>query len=168
MKKQLVISLLLQLQTIFSLTVEHKVDTYALAKRIRTKIKGDVYLRGSPEYESARAVHNGACRAIYPLLITTPRSTSDVSVLVRTASKYNLEISVRSGGHSYQCLGVKDGSLHIDLRALNKVVILSPHLVVIGSGNNFGRILKLVPPEKYTMIHGNSLSVGVGGFIQVC
>ena len=52
------------------------------------------------------------------------------------------------------------------MRALNKVVRLSDHMVAIGSGNNFGRILKIVPPEKYTMIHGNSLTVGVGGFIQ--
>jgi hypothetical protein len=61
---------------------------------------------------------------------------------------------------------LQDNSLHIDLRALNKVQKISPHLVALGSGNDFGRVLEILPPEKYTLIHGNSLSVGLGGFIQ--
>ena len=36
-----------------------------------------------------------------------PLSTQDVSVAVKFAVYYDLKISVRSGGHSYQCLGTK-------------------------------------------------------------
>ena len=82
-------------------------DVYKLADELRNNMKGYVFLRGSPEYESARAVHNGACRNIFPLLITKPLVTEDVSVIVKTSVKYNIALSVRSGGHSFQCQGTK-------------------------------------------------------------
>ena len=66
-----------------------------------------MFLRGSPEYENARAVHNGACRNIFPLLIVKPRNSEDVSAIVTVAVKYGIELSVRSGGHSFQCQGTK-------------------------------------------------------------
>ena len=82
-------------------------DVYKLADELRSNMKGYVFLRGSPEYESARAVHNGACRNIFPLLITKPLVTEDVSAIVKTSVKYNIALSVRSGGHSFQCQGTK-------------------------------------------------------------
>ena len=82
-------------------------DVYKLAEELRNNMKGYVFLRGSPEYESARAVHNGACRNIFPLLITKPLVTEDVSAIVKTSVKYNIALSVRSGGHSFQCQGTK-------------------------------------------------------------
>ena len=36
-----------------------------------------------------------------------PLLTQDVAFVVRIANYYGLEISVRSGGHSYQCQGTK-------------------------------------------------------------
>lgn len=81
--------------------------TYQLAKEIRRNIKGFCHVRGSPEYELARPVHNGICRAIFPKLIVKPIGTDDVSAIVRIAHKYDMDFSVRSGGHSYQCQGIK-------------------------------------------------------------
>ena len=74
---------------------------------LRSSISGYVLFRGSPDFETARAVHNGGCRNIYPLILVKPLSTQDVSVAVKFAVYYDLKISVRSGGHSYQCLGTK-------------------------------------------------------------
>ncbi len=85
-----------------------KVDAFEVAQKLRSGLshRAGVYLRGSPEYESARPVHNGACRAIYPLLITVPMNTEDVSLIVRVANYYGLELSKRSGGHSFSCQGI--------------------------------------------------------------
>ena len=91
-------------------------DVYKLADELRNKMKGYVFLRGSPEYESARIVHNGACRNIFPLLITKPLIDEDVSAIVKTSVKYNIALSVRSGGHSFQCQGTKVCVLKITQR----------------------------------------------------
>ena len=82
-------------------------DFFEMVQELRDSIRGYVFFRGSPDYETARAVHNGACRNIFPLLILKPLETEDIAAAVRFAVKYGLEISVRSGGHSYQCLGTK-------------------------------------------------------------
>ena len=59
-----------------------------------------MFLRGSPEYENARAVHNGACRNIFPLLIVKPLNSEDVSVIVNVAVKYGIELRVQSSRNS--------------------------------------------------------------------
>lgn len=84
-------------------------DFSGLARDLRQLIHGRVFPRGSPYYERFRAVHNGACSHIYPGLIARPVSTEDVSQIVRFARERNVEISIRSGGHSYQCQGTKQG-----------------------------------------------------------
>lgn len=127
---------------------------------------GNAYVRGTAEYEHRRPVHNGACRNIYPAIVAVPHSTEDVSLAVKTAVQHGLPVSFRSGGHSFICQGIRHGALHIDVRNLDHVKLLSPHQVAFGSGTNFGKVLKVVPPEKYTMIHGQSLTVGVAGFLQ--
>jgi hypothetical protein len=88
-----------------------EIDVLKFAQRLRNRISGDVYLRGSPEYETARPVHNGACRDIYPLMIVRPKTTEDVSVTVQVTVSSGLELSVRSGGHSFQCQGTKVNKL---------------------------------------------------------
>ena len=35
-----------------------------------------------------------------------------------------MEVSVRSGGHSYTCQSIKEGGIHFDLRRLDKVEIV--------------------------------------------
>ena len=49
---------------------------------------------------------------------------------------------------------------------MNVVEKLSDHVVRLGTGTNFKRALSIIKPEKYTMVHGQSLSVGIGGFVQ--
>ena len=82
-------------------------ESYSIKSELQRQIRGLVHLRGSPEYETSRPVHNGLCRDIYPLLIVKPFDTEDVAACVKIATKYGIELSVRSGGHSYQCLGIK-------------------------------------------------------------
>ena len=51
------------------------------------------------------------------------------------------------------------------MRRMNKVRLASPHLLELGPGSTWDRVLKLVPPSKYTIIHGQCRSVGIGGYI---
>ena len=53
-----------------------------------------------------------------------PESTADVAAAGRAARAGGLEVSVRSGGHSYTCQSIKEGGVHFDLRRLDKIEVV--------------------------------------------
>ena len=62
--------------------------------------------------------------------------------------------------------GTKHDSVHLDLRRLNQIEFKAPyHAVRLGPGAIFKNVLKKVPQKKFTVIHGNALNVGVGGYL---
>ena len=36
---------------------------------------------------------------------------------------------------------------------------------ILGPGSTWGRVLKKVPTDKFTMVHGQCLTVGIGGYL---
>jgi hypothetical protein len=82
-----------------------------VAKVIKSSTLADVHMKGSVMYEKRRELKNGMCKYIYPDLVVVPKSTEDVSKIIKVANHYNTPISVRSGGHSYTCQSVKPGNL---------------------------------------------------------
>ena len=81
-----------------------------VANAIRTTTFANVYRKGSTMYEMKREVKNGLCRFMRPNLIAVPKSTQDVSKIVKIARYYHIPISVRSGGHSFICQSIKNGN----------------------------------------------------------
>ena len=61
--------------------------------------------------------------------------------------------------------------LHLDLRELNTVRLVKWRgsqtglAAVLGTGNTWGRVLSFIPPTKYSLVHGQCLNVGVGGYL---
>ena len=61
--------------------------------------------------------------------------------------------------------------LHLDLRELNTVRLIKWRrsqtglAAVLGTGNTWGRVLSFIPPTKYSLVHGQCLNVGVGGYL---
>ena len=61
--------------------------------------------------------------------------------------------------------------LHLDLRELNTVRLVkwrrsqSGLAAVLGTGNTWERVLSFIPPTKYSLVHGQCLNVGVGGYL---
>ena len=87
--------------------------------------RGSIHPHHSYGYEKYRKVQNGACnRVLFPLVIIRPASTYDVAVGIKVARSHYIDISVRSGGHGYTCNNIKNGSLHFDMRRLNKVELV--------------------------------------------
>ena len=60
--------------------------------------EGDVLVPDSPEYDSARAVWNGAVDR-RPQYVVRCAGTDDVRAAVRVARELGLPIGVRGGGH---------------------------------------------------------------------
>ena len=86
-------------------------DYKEVAQVLKTSTYADVYMKGSPMYEKRRKLKNGMCKYIFPDLVVVPKSTEDVSNIVKTAYHYHIPISVRSGGHSYICQSIKPGNI---------------------------------------------------------
>ena len=82
-----------------------------LGKELSRSIKGEVLVRGSVAYEKRRLIHNGLCTHLYPDWIVVPERTEDVVEIVKITNKYNVPMSVRSGGHSFTCTSTKQGKI---------------------------------------------------------
>jgi FAD/FMN-containing dehydrogenase len=83
---------------------------------------GQLLTPGQPEYETARAVWNGAIDR-KPAVIATCRTAHQVADAIRFARAHGLELSVRGGGHNYAGHAVCEGGLMIHLGAMNAVVV---------------------------------------------
>ena len=84
-----------------------------VARVLKTTTFADVYTKDSPMYVKKLhdRVKNGMCKYMLPDMVVMPKSTEDVSKLVKIAAHYNTPISVRSGGHSYTCQSLKPGNI---------------------------------------------------------
>jgi len=92
------------------------------AKELQGRVSGTVIAKGSPEYEDLRLdlVWNGYKPARYPELIVRVANEDDVVEAVRFAREQNLQVSIRGGGHNWVGFSQRDGSLLIDLQALDQ------------------------------------------------
>ena len=103
-------------------------DYKEVARVIKTTTLADVHMKGSLMYEKRRKLKNGMCNYIHPDLVVVPKSTEDVSKIVKTASHYHVPLSVRSGGHSYTCQSIKPGNLY-KLRRNNQLYVYNYFLI---------------------------------------
>merc|ERR1719507_2665307 len=131
---------------------------------------GQVLLPSDETFEETRKVMNAACKA-QPAVIVVPKTEEDISTILKTATKHNMEISVRSGGHSYTCTNIKEGGVHIDMRQFDTMEMLDIPLsptgkaLRLGPGRQWGDVLEFAPPEIYSYPHGQCRSVGVAGYL---
>ena len=82
--------------------------------------RGELITNDHADYDSARAVWNGAVDR-RPRLIARCTGTADVAAAVRFARDHDLEIAVRGGGHNVAGTAVCDDGLVIDLSAMRAV-----------------------------------------------
>jgi hypothetical protein len=82
--------------------------------------RGRLISADQPEYDSARAVWNGAIDR-HPHLIARCIGAADVVAAVRFARDHDLEIAIRGGGHNVAGTAVCDGGIVIDLSAMRGV-----------------------------------------------
>ena len=109
---------------------------------------------------------NKICEGILPLCVLRPSGSADVQHAIQLARQHALPLSYRSGGHSYTCNSIKEGSIHLDLRSLREVAHArsangSP-LLTFGTGHNMRTLLDVLKPGQ-TIVHGQCPTVGAGG-----
>jgi FAD/FMN-containing dehydrogenase len=84
------------------------------------RFDGEVIGPGDPAYDGARRVWN-AVFDLRPAVIVRPRSAAAVADAIRVARDQDLELAVRSGGHSPSGHSTCDGGLVLDLAGLRGV-----------------------------------------------
>ena len=89
---------------------------------LRDGFEGTILTPDDSAYADARAVNNSMIDK-QPAVIAQCASKADVAAAVGFARNHDLELAIRSGGHSAAGTGLSDGGLVIDMRSLNAVAI---------------------------------------------
>ena len=134
--------------------IDGGVESSSLRSRLSSQ-SGLVLSPDSPGYEERRKVMNAACTA-QPAVIVVPNTERDIAVILEVAREEGLEVSVRSGGHSYTCTNIKEGGLHIDMRAFTKLDLVRTAqsetglALQLGPGLTWGQVMELAPPDRFS------------------
>ncbi|WP_175408785.1 FAD-binding oxidoreductase [Streptomyces sp. TRM64462] len=123
--------------------------------------RGRLITADHPEYDTARAVWNGAVDR-RPRLIARCTGTADVAAAVRFARDRGLEIAVRGGGHNVAGSAVCDDGIVIDLSDL-RAVSVDPvaRTARVQGGALWGDV------DHETQVHGLATTGGIVGHTGV-
>jgi FAD/FMN-containing dehydrogenase len=129
---------------------------------IKYVISGEVVRPSDLEYGELSKVF---VRAGSPAVIMRCQDNDAVAAAIQFARENQLELSVRSGGHSFSGLSTNDGGLVIDLSYFNAVEVIDPaqNIVRIGAGARWGDAAKALDAHGLAISSGDTNSVGVGG-----
>ena len=96
------------------------------------RLDGRVLSASDDAYAEAVSLFNGAINN-QPELVVQARSTADVSVAVRTAREYGMDVSVKGGGHGVAGQATA-GRLVIDLSLMRDVAVDGSRVLHAGGG----------------------------------
>jgi FAD/FMN-containing dehydrogenase len=92
---------------------------------LRGRVRAQIITETDPEYDAARAVHNGLIDK-RPLAIVRVNQVADVIATVRFARDAGLDLALRGGGHSGPGFGTVDGGIVLDFSRRTGVRV-DPH-----------------------------------------
>jgi FAD/FMN-containing dehydrogenase len=90
--------------------------------QLRRSFAGDIITPRDGGYDEARRLWN-AVHDLRPAALVRPTTVADVATAIRFGRDHDLEIAVRSGGHSASGHSSCDGGLVIDLSAMRGVTV---------------------------------------------
>ena len=137
-------------------------DPIALAV-LQRRLTGELLMPGAPDYATARRLVNQ--RFDYqPALIVRCRSAQDVVHAVDFARSYDLQLAVRSGGHSVPGHSSCNGGLMIDLSQMRQIAIDPERLIArVQPGATNGELVMATAAYGLATTTGTCATVGMGG-----
>lgn len=129
---------------------------------------GEMIERGDERYEQARraAVWNARTPARYPEAIVLAASENDVLRAVSHARTWDMQIGVRSGGHSWAGNHLRDGGMLLDLSRLRAIEVDAQALSAsVGPGCHGDELLEALAVHDLFFPAGHCPGVGLGGYL---
>jgi FAD/FMN-containing dehydrogenase len=132
-------------------------------EELRSELDGELIVPDDGAYEEARRVFfKGYDRT--PLAVARAAHAADVSKVVTTARDAELELAVRSGGHSRAGYGTTDGGLVLDLSGMKAIDIdADARTAWVDTGITAGEYTNATGEHGLVTGLGDAGSVGIGG-----
>ncbi|WP_020667097.1 FAD-binding oxidoreductase [Amycolatopsis nigrescens] len=132
--------------------------------QLRRSFTGDVVLPGDPAYDQARQLDSKAFDGVRPQAIAFCENSSDVRLCLNFAQDNDIQVALRSGGHS--AAGYSTGTgLVLDTSRLNQVKV-GRSTTTIGPGSQGVDIVNALAPSGLAAVTGNCATVCAGGYLQ--
>ena len=126
-------------------------------------LKGRVITAADTDYDATRQV-NLANFDLQPRALIRVANAADVAAVVNFARATDLELAVRSGGHSTIGGSTSENGLVIDLRDINMIEIdTEARIAWVGTGNTAGDVSRALEKHGLIVGFGDSATVGIGG-----
>jgi hypothetical protein len=141
-------------------------------KSIATALGGDDELYAFPDepfYDKDHVKRYNLDIPTTPLAVTYPKTTAQVSSIVKLAQVNNLKVQAKCGGHSYANFCDPNGGIIIDLKHFQNFEIDEKTWQCrVGGGTLLGDLTKrMYEPHKRAMAHGTCPAVGIGGHATI-
>ena len=134
----------------------------AQVRALRHAVRGPVHLPGEHGYDAARLIFNRRFDGIRPPAVVRVRDAADVRATVRWADRFDVPLTVRSGGHAYNGASTSRHAVVVDLRALAGVR-LSGATATVGPGARNIDVYAKLARRGVTIPSGSCPTVGIGG-----
>ncbi|HEX5579035.1 MAG TPA: FAD-binding oxidoreductase [Candidatus Limnocylindria bacterium] len=138
-------------------------STTTLITELRDRVRGRVIGPDDSDYDQARTVTMGGIDR-HPAAIVRVADADDVAQVIAAARESDLELAVRSGGHSSAGHSVTEGGIVLDLHDLKAADFdLDAGTVWAQAGLTAGELTSLAAERGVAVGFGDTGSVGIGG-----
>jgi FAD/FMN-containing dehydrogenase len=127
-------------------------------------LTGAVVLPGDPRWDEARSAFNLLLDQ-HPAAVAFPADADDVIAAVAYARAAGLHVAPQATGHNQGPLGDLDGTLLLNVGALQEVrVDPGAQRVRVGAGVKWDRVAPRLSAHGLAGLHGSSPDVGIAGY----
>jgi FAD/FMN-containing dehydrogenase len=130
---------------------------------LRNVFSERVIAPGDTEYDKARTVFYGGIDR-HPAAVIKVKNAAEVAQVIALAREHNLELAVRSGGHSIPGHSVTEGGIVLDLSNMKDLQIdLESKTAWAESGLTAGEFTAATAAHGLAVGFGDAGTVGIGG-----
>jgi hypothetical protein len=130
---------------------------------LRAAIQGRIIDPGEAGFDTARRAWNASVDE-YPAAIAVCANAGDVAAALRVAARYELPVTVRSGGHNVAGRSVRTGALLIDLAGLREVTVnTDTRIATVQGGAQWADLDAAAAAHGLATTGGLVSTTGVGG-----